>query len=156
MRRRSVPAVAATGSLATIFQSHDLRYCITCRWLAWTRRSAFWLIMPVSPSALARPAMSPIRSMTRSHLINRADHYARFDRSAIFHHHARQNTCGRRRKLVRETISIDLDNGLTNADRIANALEPSPDSQARRGTCNLRYLYFRALCFVHFFTFGQS
>jgi hypothetical protein len=37
MSRRSVPAVAAKGSLATIFQSHDLKYCITCRWLAYLR-----------------------------------------------------------------------------------------------------------------------
>jgi hypothetical protein len=91
----------------------------------------------------------------RSHLVNRADHCAGFDRSAIHHHHAGQNACGRRLEFVREIISIDLDNGLADADRIANALEPSPDSQVR-GTCNLRYLYFRALCFVHFFTFGPD
>ena len=77
----------------------------------------------------------------RSHMINRADHCAGFDRSAIHHNHAGQNACGRRLEFVREIISINLDNGLTEADRIANALEPSPDIQVR-GTCNLRYLYF--------------
>lgn len=54
--RLRAPAVAAIGSLATIFQSPALRYCMTCRWLARTRRSAFWLIISPSPSARARQA----------------------------------------------------------------------------------------------------
>ena len=60
--RLRAPAVAAIGSLDTIFQSPALRYCMTCRWLARTRRSAFWLIMSASPSARARPGGGWLRS----------------------------------------------------------------------------------------------
>jgi hypothetical protein len=48
---------------------------------------------------------------------------------------------GRRSDLVRHIVCIDLDQGLADANWIANALEPPPDRQPR-DACNLRHSYF--------------
>jgi hypothetical protein len=46
---------------------------------------------------------------------------------------------------MRQTISVDLDHGLTDADWIANALEPSPDRKSAAGTFDRRLLFLLPL-----------
>src|ERR1700675_3178670 len=81
------------------------------------------------------------RFISSSHLINCAQYRAGIDRHAILHQDLRQNAGGRRSDLVRHVISIDLDQGLANADWIANDLEPSPDRQPQDAG-NLWHFYF--------------
>jgi hypothetical protein len=80
-------------------------------------------------------------SYSSSYLINCAQYRAGIDRLAIFHQDRCQNAGGRRSDVVRHVISIDLDQGLADADWIANALEPSPDRQPQ-GVGNFWHFYF--------------